>query len=691
MNKKRLLSICLAAGIITQVFTSSSVFANGNESPLFNFKSFDFTTKEITYDQSKPVYMHEGGPQVTIPDEFNNPKEQFRTAWVSTVFNIDIGDVTSDSNLTAEEEFKANYEKVLERYEEYNLNAVTFQVSPMLDAWYKSNIAPWSQYLHSGGSDYKKQGQDPGFGDFDPLTWMIEETHKRGMEFHAWFNPYRVTNNVDKRPVEEKLQDLAENNFARLNPELVYEFQNKLFLNPGRPEVIDYVISRVNEVATKYDVDAIHFDDYFYPYKYSENGKDIIFAEQDIDKQTFIDYNRGFGEYNKENAAKWREDNINILIEGIKNEVSEINSSEGRAIQFGISPFGIWGHSTSQEGGSITPNSSTSSLRDQFANTKKWAQEGWIDYLTPQIYWAFNTSAAPYGELVDWWNRQFDNISNSHLYIGHPNYKYTDASWDSNFKNPYEIPNQLKFNQKYNNVKGSAFFSLRKLHPQYVETPQDKFDILNNSNEILKEEYLNLPSNIPGKPWLDKFETVAVSDANYEKNNDGVKLSWVDNNVDSKFYCIYRQEGNQTEVNINDPKNLIARFGVIDGTEFIDTNIEPGTEYTYAVTVIDKASLESSPTIFNNNEILVQKPENLEAKATDTTVELTWSAPESKVGLEGYVIYKDGKKIEEVSVNTTTYTVTELKTNTIHGFKVTAKYSNGEESKPKSVNARTKK
>ncbi|MDZ7543623.1 family 10 glycosylhydrolase, partial [Clostridium perfringens] len=140
---------------------------------------------------------------------------------------------------------------------------------------YKSDIAPWSQYLHEGGNSYTFQGKDPGFNGFDPLEWMVSETHKRGMEFHAWFNPYRVTNNADERPVSEKLNELAESNFARLHPELVYEFQNKLFLDRGKPEVIDYVVARVNEVATNYDVDAIHFDDYFYPYKYTKDVNTI--------------------------------------------------------------------------------------------------------------------------------------------------------------------------------------------------------------------------------------------------------------------------------------------------------------------------------------------------------------------------------------------------------------------------------
>ena len=599
MIKKKALTLFLLASISSQAITWQNSLAITNESPLFNFKSYDFNTMEVTYDETKPVYMYNNGPQVTIPDKFINPKEQFRTAWLSTVVNIDISDVTSNPNLSAEEEFKNDLSSILDRFEELNLNAVTFQVSPMLDAWYPSDIAPWSQYLHKGGNNYTLQGKDPGFNGFDPLEWLISETHNRGMEFHAWFNPYRVTNTVDKRPVSEKLNELAENNFARKNPHLIYEFQNKLFLDPGRPEVIDYVVQRVEEVANKYNVDAIHFDDYFYPYKYSENNKDIYFYTQDLDKQTFIDYNRGFGEYNIENAAKWRENNIDILIKAIKDKVTDINITNNRSIQFGVSPFGIWGHAENYLEGSNTPTGSTSSLRDQFANTRKWVKEGLVDYLTPQIYWSFNTAAAPYGELLQWWDSQFEGINNSHLYIGHPNYKYIDASWDNNFKNPYEIANQLRFNQKFENVKGSAFFSFDKLLPKSIATSGDKFDILNHSNNILEKDYLNLPANVPGKPWLDKLETLPVTNAKYEVIDNTIRLNWDDNNSDSKFYCIYRQEGNLDTIDITNPQNLISRKGIESGKEFIDRNIEPNKTYTYAVTVIDNASVENEAKIFN--------------------------------------------------------------------------------------------
>lgn len=603
MKKTSILALLLLATLSFQSLAVKMPQASENEDPLFTFKSFDFATKEVLYDETLPINLYKDGPQVTIPVDYKNPKVQFRTAWVSTVANIDISNVTKDPDMTAEEEFKTQVTVILDNFEDLNLNAVTFQVSPMLDAWYPSDIAPWSQYLHQGGSDYTYQGMDPGFNGFDPLEWIISETHLRGMEFHAWFNPYRVTNSVDVRPVEDKLSDLAENNFARLNPELVYEFQNKLFLDPGKPEVVDFVIERVEEVATKYDVDAIHLDDYFYPYKYASSGQDITFFSQDIDKQTFLDYNRGFGEYTHENAAKWREDNINILIRSIKESMDAINKQENSSVQFGVSPFGIWAHAEENIDGSNTPTSSTSSLRDQYADTRKWVKEGWVDYLTPQIYWAFNTAPAPYGELADWWNEQFEGVENSHLYVGHPNYKHVNNSWDNNFKNPYEIPNQMRFNQKYDNILGSAYFSYQQMLPKTVVTPGDKFDVLNNANEILKESYLNLPAQLPAKPWLDKARTVQVAEPTYASADAANNLSWTDPNSDSKFYTIYRQEGNLKKVDIKNPANLIARFGVKAGTQYVDEDIEEGKIYTYAVTILDNAAVESKATVFNKKEL----------------------------------------------------------------------------------------
>ncbi|MGL4106856.1 family 10 glycosylhydrolase [Clostridium sp. LP20] len=636
MKRKKIVSLLVVAVLGIQSMSTIGAKAVGGEAPLFAFRSYDFDTKEATYDETNPVLIHKDGPQVTIPETFSSPKEQFRTAWVSTVFNIDFPstDALADKKIT-EEEFKRDYNKVLDRYDEYNMNAVTFQVSPMLDAWYKSEIAPWSQYLHDGA--YTSQGKTPAFGEnFDPMAWMIEETHKRGMEFHAWFNPYRVTNNVDTRSKEEKLAELADNNFARLNPNLVYEFQNKLFLDPGRPEVVQYVVDRVEEVINKYDVDAIHFDDYFYPYKYTktlENGStvDVVFKNENIDIDTFNNYSRGITDINK-----WREDNINVLIKAVSEKIDGHNKANKTSIQYGVSPFGIWGHEEDMAGGSKTPIGSTSSLRDQFADTKKWAEKGWIDYLTPQVYWAFGTAAAPYGELVKWWDEQFENINESHLYIGHPNYKYIDASWDSNFKNPEELGNQLRYNQKFSNVKGSGFFSLNKFDEQKVVSKGDKFDILNNTNMILKNDYLNEKSNVPAKPWLDKVDTKPVAFSSITKENNQIKIAWNDDNTDSKFYAVYREEGDLTEVNTNDPKNMIARFGIKNGKEFIDTTAEEGKVYTYAVTIIDNAGVENKATVFNLTE----------EKKISKVIDVINNLPEAKdINLEHEAMIVNARKL----------------------------------------------
>lgn len=588
MNKKRVVAICLAAGVAAQSLFSITTFAIGNENIIYQF---DATTGK--YDTTKPIKIH--GNDITAPTVFQNQKEQFRTAWVATVARIDYpSKATYDDNVLNLEELKRDYLTVLDRYDEYKLNAVTFQVSPMLDAWYKSDIVPWTQYLHDG--NYTSQGHAPVYGeDFDLLGWMIDETHKRGMEFHAWFNPYRVTNDAaDSRTKEDKLKDLADNNFAKLHPDMVYMFQNKLFLDPGRPEVVDYVTRRVKEVVEKYKVDAIHFDDYFYPYKYStkdSNGAsvDIKFSEVAPDKATFENakYSRNFTEINK-----WREDNINLLIKSVRAAIDNENTKNGKSIQYGISPFGIWAHNAENPAGSHTPTPSTSSYRDQFADTRRWAKEGWVDYLTPQIYWGFQTTAAPYGELLDWWNEQFEGVTNSQLYIGHANYKHAQ-SWVNEFKNPEEIGTQLRFNQKYTNVKGSGFFSLDTLIPKQSAIAGDTNDITNKAQTVLKNHLTNL-ANVPAKPWLDKFQTVAVNSLSMDLSDASqVKLTWKDNNKDSKFYCVYRQDGDLNQVDLTNSNNLIHRSGVDAGLEFVDKSIEAGKTYTYAVTIIDNSGVES--------------------------------------------------------------------------------------------------
>lgn len=561
MKKK---NIIIFSGILTTMLTTF-VYAKTDEVTLNK------------YETGTPIILN--GEELKVSANYSSSKNQLRATWIATVANIDFPSKESlNDGVITKDEYMKDFTKILNRVQEMNLNTVIFQVSPMLDSWYKSDINPWSQYLTG------KQGVEPNFGEWDSLKWSIEETHKRGLEFHAWINPYRVTNNPkDERSKNEQLADLADSNFAKMNPELVYEFNNKLYLNPGEIEVIDHVKNTVSEVIQKYDVDAIHFDDYFYPYKYSSLGEN----EDLPDVETFKTNDGGISD-----ISEWRRDNVNQMIEKVSGVIDKYNKENDRAIEFGISPFGIWGHANKTEGvGSDTPVGSTSSYED-YVDSLKWAQEGWVDYLIPQIYWSFASNSAPYGELVDWWANKFSEIEESHLYIGHANYKNLTGADDTDWKNYDEILAQLRFNQKYEEVKGSSFFSFRNLWINEEE-------VYSVNNEFIKnlEKYFNVPANVPAKPWLDRKKTKPLKNIDMERMDDCIELSWDDTNKDSRFYVIYREDGNKESIDITNPNNIIGRIGREVGTSFKDITVNLENEYTYGVTILDDSGNETEPII----------------------------------------------------------------------------------------------
>ncbi|MBM7833129.1 hypothetical protein JOC62_000145 [Clostridium sardiniense] len=241
-----------------------------------------------------------------------------------------------------------------------------------------------------------------------------------------------------------------------------------------------------------------------------------------------------------------------------------------------------------------------------------------VDYLIPQIYWQFNQPAAPYGELVDWWNEQFEGVEETQLYIGHPNYKIIENS-AKDFDNPDEIPSQLRFNQKYDNVKGSAFFSYNKLDGRSHIKLMSSYDLIGarfnldnivenintvNRDDINKkttetiQEYYKTYAKTPAKPWLDHEKTSAVNGLNGRNKNEEITLRWNDKNSDTRFYQIYRVEGRGKNIDRNDAKNVIARFGIDNGTQFTDNTADSKKTYTYGVTIVDKAGNESDINTF---------------------------------------------------------------------------------------------
>ncbi len=368
--------------------------------------------------------------------------KEFRGAWVSSVYNLDW---PSTKGLGVEQQ-KAEYIKLLDDLQDAGINAVIVQVKPAADALYPSKHAPWSEYLTG------VQGKSPGY---NPLEFMIEETHSRGMEFHAWFNPFRITTGTNKT------DKLASNNIAKLKPEWVIEYDNKLFLNPGLPEVRAYVKNTVLEVVKNYDVDAIHFDDYFYPYP---DSKKSDFP----DEATYKIYGKAY-----KNKADWRRHNINAMIKDISVSIKNTKPN----VKFGISPFGVWRNASVDPKGSDTKAYITS-YDKLYADTRYWAYTGWIDYIVPQIYWNIGFAAADYEKTLKWWANEMEGKP-VELYIGQALYKV--GTEEGTWQDPNELPNQILMNRQYDTVKGSIYFRSKLLQDNVLGfTDRLRYDLYSN-------------------------------------------------------------------------------------------------------------------------------------------------------------------------------------------------------------------
>ena len=388
------------------------------------------------------LLLHEN---TNAKDFGKNPRE-FRGAWVSSVYNLDW---PSTKGLGIQQQ-KDEYIALLDELERAGINAVMVQVKPAADALYPSKYAPWSEYLTG------TQGKSPGY---DPLEFMIEETHKRDMEFHAWFNPFRVTTST------EKTDKLAPSNPAILHPEWILKYDGKLFLNPGLAEVRTYVKNAVLEVVENYNVDGIHFDDYFYPYP-------------DANKSPIPDY-VAYEPYKKKypNKADWRRHNINVMIKDISISIKNTNKN----VQFGISPFGVWRNASTDLKGSDTKASITS-YDSLYADTRYWAYIGWIDYIAPQIYWNIGYKPADYEIVLKWWVKEMRGKPVD-LYVGQALYKVgTDgAGTNGAWLNPNELPNQIIMNRNYDTVKGSIYFRAKLITDNVLGfTDQLKYSLYAN-------------------------------------------------------------------------------------------------------------------------------------------------------------------------------------------------------------------
>ncbi|MEV6397881.1 family 10 glycosylhydrolase [Streptomyces sp. NPDC051907] len=356
-------------------------------------------------------------------------RQEFRGMWLASVVNRDW---PSKPGLPAAEqraELLAHLDCAVER----RLNAVVFQVRPAADALWPSPHEPWSEYL-SG-----TQGKDPGW---DPLGTAVEEAHKRGLELHAWFNPYRVAVHGDP-------SRLVASHPARVHPEWVLAYGGKLYYNPGIPAVRSFVQEAMLDAVSRYDVDAVHFDDYFYPYP--------ILGQVFDDDATFVEHGGDFPD-----KASWRRDNIDKLVQETAAGIKATRSG----VRFGISPFGVWRNASTDPLGSAT-RAGVQTYDDLHADVRKWVTEGWIDYVTPQLYWSIGFEPADYAELVRWWDAVAAG-SGVHLYIGEALYKAGDPAQSAPWNDPAELSRHLTLAKTFAEPLGHCFFSAKEVRADRI-------------------------------------------------------------------------------------------------------------------------------------------------------------------------------------------------------------------------------
>ncbi|WP_273566528.1 glycoside hydrolase family 10 protein [Maribacter halichondriae] len=476
------------------------------------------------------------------------PEREFRGFWVATVVNIDW---PKNGNDVIEKQ-KADYLEILDFYEDLNFNATIVQIRTAGDAFYDSKYAPWSRFLTG------EEGKAPNTEE-SVLNWMIDEAHNRGMEFHAWLNPYRATFDL-------KTEILSPTHDFNLHPEWVLKYGKKYYYNPGLPEVRQRMVSVIDEIVSNYDVDAIHFDDYFYPYTI----KDEVFR----DSLTY-DYHK----LQNQSLEDWRRSNMDSLI---KNSYETIKARKPW-VQFGVSPFGVWKNNSTDPKGSDTRAGQTT-YENLYADPLLWMKEGWLDYLVPQVYWSMKLPVASHRKIVDWWA---DNSTNTNLYIGNGPYKIrnnSDKAWD----NKKELPTQLTYARNKQAVQGNVFFSAKSLM-------QNNDDVVKR----LRKRYYKREALPPISSYVKIDSPSKLEFKSLQKIDNSIVLNFNDL-TNYRFITIY-PSGKKSKGNYP-IKKLVSKIPVDDMTSLkIPEEIIRKRKYI-ALIFIDRYGHESEPKILHLNQ-----------------------------------------------------------------------------------------
>jgi uncharacterized lipoprotein YddW (UPF0748 family) len=382
---------------------------------------------------------------------FSQVNNEFRAVWVASVDNIDWPSKTAKGNVELQ---KKEFIDLLDMHKKNGMNAVIVQVRPAADALYPSQYEPWSEWLTG------KQGRPP-VPYYNPLQFMIDETHKRGMEFHAWCNPYRAEFKIG-------VTITSPSHITKMHPDWFLVYGDKRYFDPGNKEAQQFVNTLIGDIVRNYAVDAIHFDDYFYPYR--------ITGLEFPDSVSYKKYNNGL------NKETWRRSNVDSIIAMLGNTIKNIKP----VCKFGISPFGVWRNKDKDPDGSDTKAGQTN-YDDLYADILLWLKKGWIDYVAPQLYWEFGHKAAPYEVLVDWWN---NHTYGRHCYIGLGIYR---AGSNDAWKDKTMLPKQIELLRSKPNISGMIFFSSKSFN----NNP-------NGWNDSLQQHYFKTPALVPPMDWLKK-------------------------------------------------------------------------------------------------------------------------------------------------------------------------------------------
>lgn len=469
-------------------------------------------------------------------------KREFRGAWIQCVNGQFMGMGTKQMQDTLAYQ--------LDKLKEYGVNAIIFQVRPECDALYKSEIEPWSRFLTG------TQGKAPA-PYWDPLEWMVTQCHKRGMELHAWINPFRAKTKTTSA--------LAQSHVAIKRPDMVFAYDGQLILNPGLPECREYIYKVVEDIVKRYDVDGLHIDDYFYPYPVK--GQIIP------DEREFKSYNNGI-----KNRGDWRRDNVNVFIKQLYETIHAVKPW----VKFGVSPFGIYrNHKNAPEIGSQT--SGLQNYDDLYADVLMWVNNGWVDYCVPQLYWEIGHKTADYETLIKWWNKY---AGNRHLYIGEDVIRTAKAP-DLTNNDINQMPAKHKLHNEMQNVNGTVIW--------YAKAAVDN---IGNYGTMLEKVYWRYPALTPRMTFIDDKSPKRVRKMkNLELNGSQVLFwsapkgkGWKNEAVK---YVVYRFAKGE-DVDVNDPSKIVA---ITSDTfyKISEEDLKSGQSSCYAVTALDRMGNESKP------------------------------------------------------------------------------------------------